>query len=229
MIDVCALSISIRRPCELVGLNRATFYDAPGTASACNLQLMRLIDEQSTKTPFYGWPRMTAHLRRLGLPVNHTRVQRLMRTMRLQAIYPKPRTSVAAKDHKIYPYLLDAVVLGRPYQVWSADITYVPMAKGFMYLVAIIDWWSRYVLAWQLSNTLDSSFCLVALERALIQGCPEMFNTDQGVQFTSLAFTSRLERAGIAISMDGRGRALDNIFVERLWRTVKYEDIYLKD
>jgi putative transposase len=229
MIDVCALSISIRRQCELVGLNRATFYYAPGTASAFNLQLMRLIDEQYTKTPFYGWPRMTAHLRRLGLPVNHKRVQRLMRTMRLQAIYPKPRTSVAAKDHKIYPYLLDAVVVGRPYQVWSADITYVPMAKGFMYLVAIIDWWSRYVLAWQLSHTLDSSFCLVALERALIQGCPEMFNTDQGVQFTSLAFTSRLERAGMAISMDGRGRALDHIFVERLWRTVKYEDIYLKD
>jgi putative transposase len=229
MIDVCALSISIRRQCELVGLNRATFYYAPGTASTFNLQLMRLIDEQYTKTPFYGWPRMTAHLRRLGLPVNHKRVQRLLRTMGLQAIYPKPRTSAAAKDHKIYPYLLSAVVVSRPSQVWSADITYVHMAKGFMYLVAIIDWWSRYVLAWQLSNTLDSSFCLVALERALVQGCPALFTTDQGVQFTSLAFTNRLERAGIAISMDGRGRALDNIFVERLWRTVKYEDIYLKD
>jgi putative transposase len=229
MIDVNALPISIRRQCELVGLNRATFYYAPATASAFNLQLMRLIDEQYTKTPFYGWPRMTAHLRRLGLPVNHKRVQRLMRTMGLQAIYPQPRTSAAAQDHKIYPYLLGAVVMSRPYQVWSADITYVCMAKGFMYLVAIIDWWSRYVLAWQLSNTLDSPFCLAALERALVQGCPEIFNTDQGVQFTSLAFISRLERAGIAISMDGRGRALDNIFVERLWRTVKYEDIYLKD
>jgi putative transposase len=191
MIDMCALSISIRRQCALVGLNRATFYDAPGTASACNLQLMRLIDEPYTKTPFDGWPRMTAHLRRLGLPVNHTRVQRLRRTMGLQAIYPKPRTSAAANDHQIYPYLLGAVVVSRPSQVWSAAITDVHMAKGCMYLVAIIDWWSRDVLAWQLSNTLDSAFCLVALERALVHGCPEMFNTDQGVQLTSLALTNR--------------------------------------
>ena len=143
MIDVCALSISIRRQCELVGLNRATFYDAPGTASAFNLQLMRLIDEPYTKTPFYGWPRMTAHVRRLGLPVNHQRVQRWLRTMGLQAIYPKPRTSAATKDHKIYPYRLGAVVVSRPSQVWSADITYGHMAKGCMYLVAIIDWWRR--------------------------------------------------------------------------------------
>lgn len=229
MIDLGALPISIRRPCELIGLNRATYYYAPATASAFNLQLMRLIDEPYTKTPFYGWPRMTAYMRRLGLPVNHTRVQRLMRVMGLQAVYPKPRTSTAAQEHTIYPYLVGAVAMRRPNQVWSADSTDVRLATGFMYLVAIIDWWSRYVLAWQLSNTLDVAFCLEALEMALVQGCPEIFNTDQGVQFTSLAFTGRLKRAGIAISMDGRGRALDNIFVERLWRTIKYEDMYLKD
>ena len=229
MIDLDFPHISIRRQCELLGLNRSTFYYAPATASECNLRLMRLIDEQYTKTPFYGWPRMTAHVRRLGLQVNHKRVQRLMQTMGLQAIYPKPRPSTAAKDHQIYPYLLNAVVLSRPNQVWSADITYVRMAKGFMYLVAIIDWFSRYVLSWQLSNTMEPTFCLVALDLALVQGEPMIFNTDQGVQFTSLAFTGRLARAGIAISMDGRGRALDNIFVERLWRSVKYEDIYLKD
>jgi putative transposase len=211
MIELGALPMSIRRQCELIGLHRSTFYDAPATASAFTLQLMRLLDEQYTKTPFYGWPRMTAHLRRLGLPVNHTRVQRLMRTMGLQAMYPKPRTSTAAKDHKIYPYLLGAVAMSRPNQVWSTDITYVRMSKGFMSLVAIIDWWSRSGLAWQLSHTLDVAFCLEALDMARVQGCPEMFNTDQGVQFTSLAFTSRLERAGVAISMDGRGRALDNI------------------
>jgi putative transposase len=195
MIERGLLSISIRRQCELIGLNRSTLYHVPAPASASNLQLMRLIDEQYTKTPFYGWPRMTAHLRRLGLPVNHKRVQRLMRTMGLQAIYPKPRTSAVAQDHKIYPYLLGAVVVRRPNQVWSADITYVRMTKGFMYLVAIIDWWSRYVLSWQLSNTLDSPFCLAALDQALERGCPEIFNTDQGVQFTSLAFTSRLDVA----------------------------------
>jgi putative transposase len=229
MIDLGPRPLSIRRQCEVLGLHRSTFYSTPATASAFNLRLMRLIDEQYTKTPFYGWPRMTAYLRRLGLPVNHQRVQRLMRVMGLQAIYPKPRTGPAAQEHPIYPSLLGAVATCRPNQVWSADITCVRLATGFMYLVAIIDWGSQYVLAWQLSNTLDVAFCLEALERALVQGCPEIFNTDPGVQFTSLAFTSRLERAGIAISMDGRGRALDKIFVERLWRTVKYEDIDLND
>jgi putative transposase len=229
MIDLSHSHLSIRRQCELIGLNRSTFYGAPATASPFNLQLMRRLDAQYTQTPLYGWPRMTAHLRRLGGPINHKRVQRLMQQRGLQAIYPKPRTRMAAPDHKIYPSLLSAVEISRPNQVWSADITYVPMAKGFMYLVAILDWCSRYVLAWELSNTLDTGFCLEALERALGYGCPKIFNTDQGVQFTSLAFTTRLERAGIAISMDGRGRALDNIFVERLWRSVKYEDIYLKD
>jgi putative transposase len=229
MIELDFPPISIRRQCELIGLNRSTFYDAPAMESAFNLQRMPLIDAQYTKTPFYGWPRMTAPRQRLGLQVNHKRVQRLMQTMGLQASYPKPRTSSAASDHKIYPYLLGAVALTRPYQVWSADITDVRMSTGFMYLVAILDWFRRYVLSWPLSNTLDPAFCLVALDMAWEHGRPEIFNTDQGVQFTSLAFTSRLERAGIAISMEGRGRALDTIFVERLWRTVKYEDIYLND
>ena len=190
---------------------------------------MRLIDEQYTQTPFYGWPKMTVYLQQLGYPINHKRVQRLMQVMGLQAIYPKPRTSTPAPEHKIYPYLLRGLEITRPNQVWSADITYVPLSSGFMYLVAIIDWFSRYVLTWQLSNTLDGHFCIQALQQALQRGQPEIFNTDQGAQFTSLAFTGRLEAAHIRISMDGRGRALDNIFVERLWRTVKYEDIYLKD
>jgi putative transposase len=221
--------LSIRRQCQLVGLNRSTFYYRPVGESDLNLHLMRLIDKQYTKTPFYGWPRMTAHLRRQGYAINHKRVRRLMRTMGLQAIYPKRRTSKAARGHKVYPYLLRKRRITRPNQVWSADITYIPMLRGFMYLVAVIDWYSRYVLAWQLSNTLDGRFCLEALERALAQGQPDIFNTDQGAQFTALAFTSRLEAAGIRISMDGRGRALDNVFVERLWRTVKYEHVYLHE
>jgi len=188
---------------------------------------MRLIDEQYLKTPFYGWPRMTAHLRRQGHEVNHKRVQRLMRLMCLQAIYPKRRTSVAAPGHRVYPYLLRNLAITKPNQVWSTDITYIPMRHGFMYLVAIIDWYSRYVVTWQLSNTLDGRFCLEALDRALAQARPEVFNTDQGAQFTALAFTSRLESAEVRISMDGRGRALDNVFVERLWRSVKYEHVYL--
>ena len=221
--------LSIRRQCELVGLNRSTLYYRPAGESDLNLHLMRLIDKQYTKIPFYGWPRMTAHLRRQGYAINHKRVRRLMRTMGLQAIYPKPRTSKAARGHKVYPYLLRKRRITRPNQVWSADITYIPMLRGFMYLVAVIDWYSRYVLAWQLSNTLDGRFCLDALERALAQGQPDIFNTDQGAQFTALAFTSRLEAADIRISMDGRGRALDNVFVERLWRSVKYEHVYLHE
>lgn len=191
---------------------------------------MGLIDEQYTKIPFYGWRKMTVYLRRVkNYQVNGKRVRRLMRLMGLQAIYPKPRAKGPAVEHKIYPYLLRNLDIVRPNQVWSTDITYVRMVGGFMYLTAIIDWYSRYVLAWQLSNTLDNHFCLVALEQALAQARPEIFNTDQGVQFTAHSFTDRLEAAGIRISMDGRGRALDNIFVERLWRTVKYEDIYLSD
>jgi putative transposase len=229
MIEAINAEISVRRQCELLGLNRSTLYYTPATETEFNLQLMRLIDEQYTRTPFYGWPRMTAHLHRLGYEVNHKRIQRLMQKMGLQAIYPKPRTTVTAREHKTYPYLLRDVEISRPNQVWSADITYVPLLKGFMYLVAIIDWFSRYVLAWRLSNTLDGEFCLLALQRALSLGQPGIFNTDQGVQFTAAAFTSTLEAEGIRISMDGRGRAFDNIFVERLWRSVKYEDIYLKE
>lgn len=221
--------ISVRRQCELLGLNRSTLYYQPAGDSAYNLHLMRLIDEQYLRTPFYGWPRMTAYLRRLGYAVNGKRIRRLMQQMGLQALYPKPKTSVAATGHKIYPYLLRGLAIVRPNQVWSADITYVPMPKGFMYLVAIMDWFSRYVLAWQLSNTLDGYFCLAVLQQALHQAKPEIFNTDQGAQFTAHDFTGCLEQAQVRISMDGRGRALDNIFIERLWRSVKYEDIYLKD
>jgi putative transposase len=221
--------LSIRRQCELLGLPRSSLYYEPAGESAENLQLMRLIDRQYTSYPFYGSRRMTVWLVQQGEEVNRKRVQRLMRTMGLEAIYPKPRTSTPGKGHKVYPYLLRGVKVERPDQVWSTDITYVPMASGFMYLAAVIDWYSRYVLSWRLSNTLDGSFCLEMLEEALSLGKPEVFNTDQGVQFTAEAFTSRLERAGVAVSMDGRGRALDNVFVERLWRSVKYEDIYIKD
>lgn len=190
---------------------------------------MRLIDEQYTARPFYGSRRMTAWLRCEGYAINRKRVRRLMQLMALEAIYPKPKTSQPHPEHKVYPYLLRDVEITRPNQVWSTDITYIRLPGGFMYLVAIMDWFSRYVLTWELSNTLDLSFCLSALERALTKGMPEIFNSDQGVQFTSLPFTERLEAAGIKISMDGRGRALDNIFVERLWRSLKYEDVYLKE
>jgi putative transposase len=227
MIEPEHSTISIRRQCELLGLNRSTLYYQPATESAFNLQLMRLIDEQYLQTPFYGWPRMTAHLRRQGYQVNSKRIRRLMQRMGLQAIYPKPKTTMFARQHKVYPYLLRDLLIVQPNQVWSADITYVPMQHGFMYLVAVLDWFSRYVLAWQLSNTLDGYFCLAALRDALCHGTPAIFNTDQGVQFTALDFIECLEAAGIRISMDGRGRAFDNIFVERLWRSVKYEDIYL--
>ena len=229
MIEPFHNQISIRRQCELIGLNRSSFYYQPAGESKLNLHLMHLIDKQYTKTPFYGWPRMTVYLCRQGYEINHKRVQRLMQKMGLQAVYPKPRSTVPSKEHKIYPYLLRGLRINRPNQVWAADITYVRMWQGFMYLVAIMDWFSRYVLAWELSNTLDGAFCLQALSRSLDQGRPEIFNTDQGAQFTALDFIDSLSNAGIRISMDGRGRAMDNIFVERLWRTVKYEDIYLRD
>lgn len=191
---------------------------------------MRLIDQEYTRAPFYGYRKMTVRLNTVhGYQVNRKRVARLMGLMGLQAIYPGPRTSLANAQHRKYPYLLRGLTINRPNQVWATDITYVPMPTGFMYLVAIMDWYSRFVLAWQLSNTLDGAFCLDALRLALQQGQPDIFNSDQGVQFTSSAFTNELETAGIRISMDGRGRYLDNIFVERLWRTVKYEDIYLKE
>ena len=229
MIEPVHSHISIRRQCELLGLNRATLYYQPAQESAVNLHLMRLMDEQYLQTPFYGSPRMTAYVRRLGYTVNPKRVRRLMRKMGMAAIYPKPRTTQAVQGHKVYPYLLRDLPITHANQVWSADITYVPMQQGFMYLVAIMDWFSRYVLVWQLSNTLDGYFCIAALRQALQQGQPEIFNTDQGVQFTAHDFTGCLETAGVRISMDGRGRVLDNIFIERLWRSVKYEDVYLKD
>jgi putative transposase len=220
--------LSVRRQCELLGLNRSSLYYEPAGETAENLRLMRKIDEQYTACPFYGSRRMTAWLVDQGEEVNRKRVQRLMRTMGLEAIYPKPRLSTAGQGHKVYPYRLRGVKIERPDQVWSTDITYVPMTGGFMYLAAVIDWFSRYVIAWRLSNTLDGSFCLEMLEEALRGGRPEIFNTDQGVQFTAEAFTGCLESAGVAVSMDGRGRALDNVFVERLWRSVKYEDIYIR-
>jgi len=229
MIERHHPTLSIRRQCKLIGLNRATLYAKPLGETALNLRLMRLIDEQYLRTPFYGYPKMTAELRRQGYAVNPKRIARLMQIMGLQALVPRRSLSQPTPGHKIYPYLLRNLAITHPDQVWSTDITYIPMARGFMYLVAIIDWYSRYVLAWQLSNTLDGSFCLDTLNLALAQGQPEIFNTDQGSQFTAQAFTERLAAADIRISMDGRGRALDNIFIERFWRTVKYEDIYLKD
>ena len=220
--------MSICRQCELLGLNRSTYYLPPATGSAEDLRLMRRIDEQYLKTPFYGSRRMAVTLSGPGEPVNRKRVQRLMRVMGIEALHPRPRTTIAA-GAKAYPYLLRDRVLTRVDEVWSSDITYVPLRRGFMYLTAVIDWFSRYVLSWRLSNTLDGVFCLEALDEALSRGRPEIFNTDQGSQFTSREYTGRLERAGVAVSRDGRGRALDNVFVERLWRSVKYEDIYIKD
>lgn len=218
----------MRRQCELLGLPRSSLYYEPAGETEENLRLMRLIDEEYTARPFLGSRRLMLWLNEHGQEVNRKRVQRLMGLMGLEAIYPKPRLSVPGQGQRIYPYLLRGVAVTKPDQVWSTDITYIPMARGFMYLAAIIDWYSRYVLAWRLSNTLDGSFCLEMLEEALRRGKPEVFNTDQGVQFTALAFTGRLERAGVAVSMDGKGRCLDNIFVERLWRSVKYEEVYIR-
>ncbi len=221
--------MSIRRQCALLGLSRANFYYEPARERAFDLAVMRCIDAQYTRTPFYGSRRMTVCLCKQGYAVNRKRVQRWMRRMGLWGIAPGPRTSRAQLGHKVYPYLLRDLVVERPNQVWSTDITYIPMRTGFMFLVAILDWYSRYVLSWGLSNTLDTVFCLETLEEALNGARPEIFNTDQGCQFSSAAFTGVLDAFGVRISMDGRGRVFDNIFVERLWRTVKYEDIYLRD
>jgi putative transposase len=221
-------TLSIVRQCRLVSISRSSFYHVSRGETAQNLALMGLIDRQFLETPFYGAQQMTWHLRAEGQPVNIKRVRRLMRLMGLMPIYRQPRTSIPAKGHRIYPYLLRNVSIERPNQVWCADITYIPLAKGFLYLVAIMDWWSRKVLAWRLSNTMDVQFCIDALDEALGRyGTPEIFNTDQGSQFTSWAWTHRLKEAGVRISMDGRGRFLDNIFIERLWRSLKYECIYL--
>jgi putative transposase len=221
--------LSVREQCELLGLPRSSLYYTAVAETEEDLCLKRLIDEEYLRHPYYGSRKMTEHLRRLEYEVNRKRVQRLMREMGIAAIYPR-KTTVPAVGHKIYPYLLRGVKVVRVNQVWSADITYVPMQRGFMYLTAVMDWYSRYVLSWRVSNTMETAFCLEALEEALGgHAAPEVFNTDQGSQFTSEAFTGRLEEAGIAISMDGRGRALDNVFIERLWRNVKYENIYLKE
>ena len=230
MIETNHPNLSIRRQCELVGLNRSTFYWQPAAESLLNLELMKLIDQEYTRAPFYGYRKMTVRLNQQhGYSVNRKRVARLMQKMGLQAIYPQPQTSISSPQHKKYPYLLRGLNINRPNQVWAADITYIPMPQGFMYLVAIMDWFSRFVIAWQLSNTLDGAFCLAALRQALLHAQPEIFNTDQGVQFTAHDFTGELEANRIRVSMDGRGRFVDNIFVERLWRTVKYEDIYIKE
>jgi putative transposase len=221
--------ISVRRQCELLGVHRSGLYYEPVGESAVNLGLMRLLDEQYTQTPFYGSRKMRAWLASMGHRVNRKRVARLMELLGLEAVYPKPKLSRPGEGHRIYSYLLRGTTVERVNQVWSTDITYIRMAQGFVYLVAVMDWFSRFVLSWSLSLTLDSEFCVEALKRALRRGQPDIFNSDQGSQFTSEKFTGELAGRQIAISMDGRGRCLDNIFVERLWRSLKYEEVYLKD
>jgi putative transposase len=221
-------SLSVVRQCTLLSISRSSVYYQPVKTSQENLKLMKLIDQQYLDRPFYGSRRMTAWLRNQSYDVNRKRVRRLLGIMGLRAIYRRPRTSQPAPGHQVYPYLLRGVEITRPNQVWTADITYIPMARGFLYLVAIMDWYSRYVLAWRLSNTLETYFCVEALEEALRKGVPEMFNTDQGAQFTSQTCTGLLEQHGVRISMDGKGRYTDNLFMERLWRSLKYEEVYLK-
>jgi len=228
LVDREHRTLSTVRQCTLLGISRSSVYYRPRGPSRQDLAVIKRIDQQYLVTPFYGSRRMTVWLNRQGYSLSRKRVQRLMRTMGLQAIYQRPRTSNPTPGHKVYPYLLRAMEITRPNQVWAADITYIPMAKGFLYLVSIMDWYSRYVVAWSLSNTLDADFCVEALEEALGKGTPEVFNTDQGSQFTSEGFTGLLEQHVVRISMDGKGRYTDNIFVERLWRTVKYEEVYLK-
>jgi putative transposase len=229
MVERPAENLSVRRQCELLNVARSGVYRPKAEPSADDLALMRRIDELHLELPFYGSRRMTFELNREGRGVNRKRVRRLMRLMGIEALVPRPGTSKAALGHKIYPYLLRGLAITEPNHVWSCDITYIPMAHGFLYLVAVIDWASRAVLAWRLSNTMDTRFCVEALEEALARhGKPKIFNTDQGAQFTSAAFTGKLEAAGVAISMDGRGRFMDNIFIERLWRSIKYEEVHLK-
>jgi putative transposase len=229
LVDRGHAEISIRRQCELLGVNRSGLYYQRLGESEENLHVMRLLDEQYTRTPFYGSRKMTEWLGTQGFVVNRKRVSRLMAVMGLEAAYPKPKRSQPGEGHRIYPYLLRGLGVDRINQVWSSDITYIRMSQGFLYLVAVMDWFSRYVLSWRWSLTLDLDFCLEALRCALRRGRPEIFNSDQGSQFTSERFTGELEARKIAISMDGRGRCLDNIFIERLWRSLKYEEVYLKD
>jgi putative transposase len=220
--------IPLERQCALVGLPRASFYYRPRPITALEELLMRLIDEVYTRCPFYGVRRITAWLRRQGHEINPKRVRRLMRRMGLEALYPKRRLSIPAPGQTKYPYLLRDVTVVRPDQAWCTDITYVRITGGFVYLTAIMDWHSRYVLSWEISTSMDTRFCIMALDRALAKATPEIFNSDQGSQFTSTEFAGRLTKAGVLISRDGRGRVFDNIFVERLWRSVKYEEVYLK-
>jgi putative transposase len=228
MIEPNLPGLSVGKQCKLLSISRSSFCYEPKGESEMNLDLMRLIDKQFLETPFYGVRQMTWHLRNEDHLVNEKRIRRLMRLMGLMPIYQKPNTSKAAKGHKIYPYLLRGLRVDRPNQVWCADITYLPMRRGFLYLVAIMDWQTRKVLAWRISNTLEAEFCVDALNEAIHKfGPPEIMNTDQGNQFTSFAWTDRLRRSGVRISMDGKGRFLDNIFVERLWRSLKYECVYL--
>jgi len=225
-----AARLSVRRQCELLGISRSSYYYQPGPESAQNLRLMRRLDELHLQHPVYGRPRLTSLLQREGLRVNEKRVGRLMKVMDLEAIYCKPGTSQTQPGHEIYPYLLRHKAITGPDQVWCADITYIPMKQGFMYLMAVMDWWSRLVLAWELSNTLEAAFCVQAWQMALARGNqpPLISNTDQGAQFTSLDYVGAVEEAGVQVSMDGRGRWMDNRFIERLWRSLKYEDIYLR-
>ena len=229
MVERRGVDLSVRRQCTLLNLARSGVYRPKPVIDADDLAVMRRIDELHLELPFYGSRRMTFELNKEGRGVNRKRVQRLMRVMGIEALVPRPGTSKPAPGHKIYPYLLRGLAIAEPNHVWAADITYIPMARGFLYLVAIIDWASRAVLAWRLSNTIDSRFCVEALEEALgLHGKPRIFNTDQGAQFTSAAFTDQLEKADVVISMDGRGRFMDNIFIERLWRSIKYEEVHLK-
>jgi len=228
MIEHGHKKLSVRRQCEILDINRSSLFYKKADEDAQDLELMTLIDKQYLKTPFFGSRRMTDHLRKKGFLVNRKRVQRLMRRMGIEAIYTKPRTSKPSKENKLYPYLLRDLTIDKPDQVWCSDITYLPMRKGFLYLVAVMDWHSRYIVSWRLSNSMDTSFCTEALEDALAQGTPGIFNTDQGSQYTSSDFTKILKQKEVAISMDGKGRYLDNIFIERLWRSLKYEEVYLK-
>jgi putative transposase len=228
MIERHHPTLSIEAQCRLLSISRSSFYYEPRGETEMNLVLMQLIDRQFLETPFYGVRQMTWHLQNEGHAVNPKRIRRLMRLMRLMPIYQKPNTSKPAKGHKTYPYLLGELRVERPNQVWCADITYLPMRRGFLYLVAIMDWFTRKVLAWRISNTLEADFCIEALNEAIHRfGPPEIMNTDQGSQFTGFAWTDRLRRVGTRISMDGKGRCLDNIFIERLWRSLKYECVYL--
>lgn len=221
--------VSIRKQCELIGFNRSNFYYKPASESEEDIRIKNLIDEIYTDKPFFGYRKMTVCLKQKGFDINHKKVSRLMREMGIQAVHPKRNLSKANQEHKVYPYLLKEKEITRPDQVWSSDITYIRMKQGFIYLVAIMDWHSRYVLSWSVSNTMDVHFCIEALNKALMNGKPEIFNTDQGSQFTSEAFTSILHKNNIQISMDSKGRVFDNIFIERLWRSLKYEDIYIRD